>query len=158
MAINPFIKQFEFEHWSNGTILDALRKLTEPSDRGLFLFSHLLSSHSMWLSRVTKTEMRCTLFQERTLVACEALMHENLEGWRAYLADKTQAQLGETIEFMGAWEQPPQKRRMTIEDALMHIISHSAYHRGQIIVHIKGKVEELPLSTYIIYASEVLEG
>jgi uncharacterized damage-inducible protein DinB len=45
---------------------------------------------------------------------------------------------------------------MKIEDALIHIINHSSYHRGQIIANIKGKVDELPLSTYIIYASQII--
>ena len=63
---NKFIKQFEFEYWSNGTILKALQNLTEKDSRAMLLFSHLLSSHCMWLSRVNKTDFTCTLFQERT--------------------------------------------------------------------------------------------
>jgi uncharacterized damage-inducible protein DinB len=153
---NKFIKHFEFEYWSNGTILKALRSLKEKDERALFLFSHLLSSHCMWLSRVNKTDFTCTLFQERTLDECEQLMKENLEGWKKYLSDKSATDLEQTIEFMAAWEVNPTKRKMSIEDALVHLINHSSYHRGQIIAGIKGKVDELPLSTYIIYASEIL--
>jgi uncharacterized damage-inducible protein DinB len=72
------------------------------------------------------------------------------------LANKTDDDLQETIEFMSAWEVNPSKRRMTIEDAITHIINHSSYHRGQIVASIKGKVDELPLSTYIMYASEII--
>jgi uncharacterized damage-inducible protein DinB len=57
---------------------------------------------------------------------------------------------------MAAWETNPSKRKIKIEDAIIHLINHSSYHRGQIITSIKGKVDELPLSTYIIYASEVV--
>lgn len=153
---NKFLKQFEFEYWSNGTILKALRSLKEKDERALFLFSHLLSSHCMWLSRVNKTGFICTLFQERTLDECEQLMKENLEGWKKYLSDKSVADLETDIEFMAAWETNPTKRKMTIEDAFIHCINHSSYHRGQIIASIKGKVDELPLSTYIIYASEII--
>jgi uncharacterized damage-inducible protein DinB len=149
-------KHFEFEQWSNTMILDSLKILREKDDRVITLFSHLLSSHSMWLSRVNKTEFTCTLFQERTLEECEILMKENLQGWQNYLANKTDDDLQETIEFMSAWEVNPSKRRMTIEDAITHIINHSSYHRGQIVASIKGKVDELPLSTYIMYASEII--
>jgi uncharacterized damage-inducible protein DinB len=72
------------------------------------------------------------------------------------LASKTNANLQETIEFMSAWEANPSKRKMSIEDAITHIINHSSYHRGQIVASIKGKVDELPLSTYIMYASEII--
>jgi uncharacterized damage-inducible protein DinB len=149
-------KHFEFEHWSNTMILNALKKLKEKDDRAITLFSHLLSSHCMWLSRLNKTEFTCTLFQERTLEECEQLMKENLLGWQDYLTNKTDNDLQETIEFMSAWEANPSKRRMSVEDALTHIINHSSYHRGQIVASIKGKVDELPLSTYIMYASEII--
>ncbi len=155
--MNKYIKQFDFEKWSNTMVLNTLRKLNEESPRANMLFCHILNSHSMWLSRVTKTDFKVGLFDERTLDECEALIAENHQGWMAYLADKSNKDLEETIEFMGAWENPPKKRKMPIEDALIHIINHSSYHRGQIVVHIKGKVEELPLSTYIMYASEVLD-
>lgn len=154
--IHKFIKYFEFEHWSNTMILISLKALKEKEERAITLFSHLLSSHCMWLSRVNKSEFTCTLFQERTLEECEQLMSENLEGWQNYLADKTDIDLQEKIEFMSAWEANPSKRIMTIEDAITHIINHSSYHRGQIVAGIKGKVDELPLSTYIMYASEII--
>jgi uncharacterized damage-inducible protein DinB len=154
--IHKLIKHFEFEHWSNTMILNSLKTLKEKDERAVTLFSHLLSSHSMWLSRVNKAEFTCMLFQERTLEECEILMKENLLGWQNYLANKTDNDLQETIEFMSAWEANPSKRKMSVEDALTHIINHSSYHRGQIVASIKGKVDELPLSTYIMYASELI--
>jgi uncharacterized damage-inducible protein DinB len=153
---NLFIKQFEFEFWSNTMILNSLKTLKEKDERAILLFSHLLSSHSMWLSRVNKTEITCTLFQDRTLTECESLMEENLKGWKQFLFNKSHEDLAETIEFMAAWETNPSKRKITIEDALIHLINHSSYHRGQIVASIKGKVDELPLSTYIMYASEII--
>jgi uncharacterized damage-inducible protein DinB len=155
--MNKFIKQFEFEFWSNTMILNSLKTLKESDERAALLFSHLLSSHRMWWCRVNKTEMTCTLFQERTLAECEALMAENLKDWKQFLTNKSNEDLEETIEFMSAWEVNPSKRKMTIEDAIIHLINHSSYHRGQIVASIKGKVGELPLSTYIMYASEIIE-
>jgi uncharacterized damage-inducible protein DinB len=151
-----FIKQFEFEKWSNMLILNSLKNLSGKDERAMTLFSHLLSSHCMWLSRVNKIAFTCTLFQERTLDECDQLITENFNGWVLYLKNKSVDELQESIEFMSAWETNPSKRKMTIEDALIHIINHSSYHRGQIVASIKGKLDELPLSTYIIYASEII--
>ncbi len=153
---HKLIKHFEFEHWSNTMILHSLKALKENDQRALLLFSHLLSSHCMWLCRVNKTAFTCALFEERTLEACEKLMDENLQGWQQYLANKTDDDLLEKIEFMSAWEINPSKRVMTIEDAITHLINHSSYHRGQIVASIKGKVDELPLSTYIMFASTIV--
>ncbi len=153
---HKLIKHFEFEQWSNSLILQSLKALKEKEDRALLLFSHLLSSHCMWLSRINKTDFTCTLFEERTLEACEILMQQNFNGWQSYLTNKTDKDLEKEIEFMSAWEINPSKRKMSIEDAITHLINHSSYHRGQIVASIKDKVDELPLSTYIMYASEVL--
>jgi uncharacterized damage-inducible protein DinB len=154
--MNNYIKQFDFEFWSNTLILQTLKKLKEKDDRAMLLFSHLLSSHCMWLSRVNKTEITCTLFQERTLEECDVLMNENLIGWKKYLANKSNDDLEEIIVFMAAWEANPSKRKMRVADAIIHLTNHSSYHRGQIVQSIKGKVDELPLCTYIIYASEII--
>jgi uncharacterized damage-inducible protein DinB len=110
----------------------------------------------MWLCRVEKREMTCTLFQERTLDECKVLMNENLAGWCNYLSNKSTTDLEQQIEFMSAWESNPSKRTISIEDAIIHIINHSSYHRGQIVASIKGKVDELPLATYIMYASTIV--
>jgi uncharacterized damage-inducible protein DinB len=154
--INSFIKQFEFESWSNRLILQSLRQLSIRDERAMMLFSHLLSSHSMWLSRLNKTDFTCTLFQERTLEECEILIAENLAGWKQYFEKSTNTDLQQSIDFLAAWETNPSKRTIIVEDALIHIINHSSYHRGQIVASIKGKVDELPLSTYIIYASKII--
>jgi uncharacterized damage-inducible protein DinB len=155
--VNKIIKLFEFEYWSNTEILNAIKSLKEKDERAMLLFSHLLSSPCMWLCRVEKRDMTCTLFQERTLQECEILMKENLDGWKKYLSNKTEQDLEEKIEFISAWELNPSKRSMSIGDAITHLINHSSYHRGQIVASIKGKVEVLPLSTYIMFASEVVE-
>jgi len=153
---NSYLKQFEFENWSNTLILKTLESIPKKEERAQLLFSHLLSSHAMWLCRVTKTEIKDTLFQERTLAECEQLMGENRRGWSNFLENKSQADLQEKIEFLSAWESNPSKRSITLEDALIHLINHSSYHRGQIVASLKGIIPELPLTTYIMYASEIL--
>ncbi len=60
------------------------------------------------------------------------------------------------IEFMSAWEHNPTKRKMRIANAILHLFSQSAYHRGQIIQLLKGYTNELPVSTYIMWASKVI--
>ncbi len=151
-----FIKQFEFEKWSNTLILNSLKQLNTQNKRAISLFSHLLSSHSMWLSRLTKTDFTCTLFQERSLDECEKLIEKNYLGWMKYLENCNTESFYNSIDFMSAWEENPSKRQIKIDDALIHLINHSSYHRGQIVASLKGEISPLPLSTYIIYASEVI--
>jgi uncharacterized damage-inducible protein DinB len=146
------IKQINFEHWANSTLLAAMREANPLDDRALLLFSHLLSSGSMWLSRLLATPFTTTIFQERTLAECEVLMNQNTNGWLAYLQQADDKELNRIVDFIFPID--GSNKRMAVADAVMHVVHHSSYHRGQLIARIKGSVEKLPLVTYIVYASE----
>jgi uncharacterized damage-inducible protein DinB len=150
---NTYIKQFEFELWSNTMILKSLQQLSEPVARASLLFSHLINSHCMWICRLKTEPLTVQLFEERSLADNEKLLQENHSRWTDYLKNITQEELDRIIFFEGAWD--GSKRSMRIEDVLIHLINHSSYHRGQIVQLLKGKLAELPLSTYIIFASEL---
>jgi uncharacterized damage-inducible protein DinB len=146
------IKQLEFEHWANQQVLLTLRKITMPDERAVLLFSHLLSSGNMWISRVTGQPITTTLFQERTLDESEKLMYENNQGWLRYIETADVKELNRIVDFIFPLD--GSKKRMSVADAILHIVHHSSYHRGQIIARIKGSIEPLPLVTYIAYAAE----
>lgn len=146
------IKQINYEHWANSGLLETIKSASPLDDRALLLFSHLLSSGNMWLSRVKGTPLTTTLFQERTIEECEALHNENTTQWLAYLQNADETELARIVEFIFPID--GSKKKMSVTDAILHIVHHSSYHRGQIIARLKGSVEILPLLTYIVYASE----
>ena len=146
------IKQINFEHWANSTLLVTMKEANPLDDRALLLFSHLLSSSCMWLSRLKATPFTTTIFQERTLAECEELMHQNTNGWLAYLQQADDKELSRIVDYIFPID--GSNKRMAVSDAVMHVVHHSSYHRGQIITRLKGSVEKLPLVTYIVYASE----
>ncbi len=148
------INQINFENWANTELLAAMRQANPLDERALYLFSHLLSSGSMWMSRVKYETPTCALFQERTIAACEQLNKENTKLWLAYLQTSTDQDLKRSIEFVLPFD--GSKRLLSVVDAVFHIVHHSSYHRGQIISKLKGSMEPLPLVTYIKYAGQVV--
>jgi uncharacterized damage-inducible protein DinB len=148
------IKQIEFENWANTKLLASMRQAKPLDDRALLLFSHIQSASSMWLNRVKGEALGTTLFQERTLQECEALMKENTRLWLAYLQAASNDELNRVVEFIFPID--GSKRKMAVKDAIFHVVHHSSYHRGQIVTKLKGSVEPLPLVTYIVYASEMV--
>ena len=147
-----FLKQIAYERWANEQILTALSQLSVPDERALLLFSHLLSSSSMWLSRIHATPFTTTLFQERTLAESEQLMIENTNAWNTFIDTASPQELERVISYV--FPVDGSNKKMSISDAITHLINHSSYHRGQIIARIKGNVPQLPLTTYILFASE----
>lgn len=140
------------EVWANQVLANTLEKAGNPDERSLLLFSHILSSYSMWLSRVHGTEITTTLFQERSLEESKLLMQQLFPELKKYLVQADDNEINRIIQF--TFPLDGSQRRLSVADAITHLATHSSYHRGQIISRLKEKVEVLPLTTYIAFAME----
>ena len=149
------IKQMQFENWANTQLLKTLKQANPLNERALLLFSHLLSASNMWLSRLKNEPITTTLFQIRTIQECEILFETNTNSWENYFNNVTIVELNNTIQFTSPVDNS--KRTIIVGDAIMHIVHHSSYHRGQIITLLKGTIEQLPLITYMPFASKEIE-
>ncbi len=149
------IKQIEFENWANESLLASLKSVDNLPDRAMLLFSHLMSSNNMWLCRFNSKPLTTTLFQERTLEESEKLFIENKNEWRSLFSSMQENDFNKVMEF--TFPIDGSKRNISITDAILHIAHHSSYHRGQIVILLKGLIEPLPMLNYIIYASRIIE-
>lgn len=138
--------------WANQKVAEAIEAATEPGERVFFLFSHILSANSIWISRCTNTPVITTLFQERSFEESKALMKEVAEKWTNYIATLNEQELSRMIHFVFPFD--GSKKKIAIADGITHVFGHSNYHRGQIIALLKGKLEPLPLIAYVVFASE----
>jgi uncharacterized damage-inducible protein DinB len=64
-----------------------------------------------------------------TLQQCELQSRELPQLWHDFLASMAEADLGRTFEYKNSKGESWSSR---VDDVLMHVIMHSAYHRGQI--------------------------
>lgn len=149
-GMRHFSKLIEYETWANRKIVAALTEAQEGG-RALALLSHLLSVQKLWLDLIQQKPLSTTLWQERTLSECVDLMEENEQHWKVYLDHAAAEELEQFVIYPPANGSEP--RKIAVRDAITGIIIHSSYHRGQIILHLKGKVELLPLTTYPSFAS-----
>ena len=146
------IKQINFEYWANTELIASMKKANPLDERALLLFSHLLSSGNMWISRLNGLPITVTLFQERTLAECEELLKINTEGLLKYLQSASDDELNRIINFIFPID--GSQKRIRVYDSILHVVHHSSYHRGQIVTKLKGSIEPLPFVTYIAYATE----
>jgi uncharacterized damage-inducible protein DinB len=152
---NLLIKQIHFEYWANKELLKAMKIANPLDDRALLLLSHILSGAKIWLNRIKAEAISTTLFQERTLAECEALLEENKANWLNYLNSIDETEMNRVFEFIFPID--GSKKRISVVDGITHLMHHSSYHRGQIVVKLKGTVETLPFPQYVIYASETVK-
>lgn len=145
-----FLKHLDYELWANNVLIKAISEAHTPEERVYELLSHLLIAPNNWLKRTLNETPNFKLWDKLTLEDCLQLSEKNYEEWREFISGKTDKELEQHIffPFMG------EPSAISIEDLLIHLVNHSSYHRGQIITMLKGKLAQLPLTTYIAFATK----
>ena len=99
---------FSYDGWANREVFATLQTLDAPPVRSLNLLGHIASAERLWLERLLVQKQSLAVWPLVTLEQCK------LEGVLTYKNTK-----GESFTS--------QK-----QDILLHVVTHSAYHRGQI--------------------------
>ena len=119
---------FEYDAWANREVLSNLRGLPSPQPRPLKLIAHVLASQHFWMSRLEPSHPAPSVWPGFTIEECEKQTDELHALWKEYLKKSTEADLAQTIAYINTRGEPWSNRK---DDILMHLITHSAYHRGQ---------------------------
>ena len=145
---NSYLKLFDYELWANQLTIDSIKQATEPDERVFKLISHIVVSSSIWLSRVKGEKPDIGSWDLLTLDECLERSKNNHKNWAQYLCMLKPEDLDRQVHFKFF----EKDSKISVEDLIIHLINHSSYHRGQIIAGLKGKLEPLPLTTYIAFA------
>jgi len=126
--IAHYQRLFVYDNWANREVLAAMESVKGP-EQSLQLLAHILSAERLWLERLLHQDQTYPVWPEFTIQQCELALQELAGRWRTYLADLGEHGLAETIQYKNTkgetWTSAKQ-------DILMHVVMHSAYHRGQI--------------------------
>lgn len=152
LLTNLLITQLESEKWATESLAEALKKATEPEPRSMLLFSHIAVAYHNWFNRIVGNPTMLKPFEERTIDESLQLYNKVLGDAIAYVQSATESDFEKVIEFTFGVD--GSKRSMTIADTIVHMVTHSYYHRVQIVAQLKGKLEPLPLLTHILFASK----
>lgn len=135
MDLIPYLTRlFEYDAWANREVLSNLRGLPAPQPRPLQLIAHVLASQYLWMSRLEPTRQAPPVWPDRTIDECENQTSDLQSLWKNYLAGKTEADLAQTVDYKNSQGEPWSSRK---DDILMHLITHSAYHRGQAVAAVR---------------------
>jgi uncharacterized damage-inducible protein DinB len=127
-AVDHFTRLFAYDAWANREVLAVLRSAPEPPARSLKFIAHVLASERLWLERLEKQEQTLPVWPEFTPDDLSQL-------WKRYLAASTEADLAQSVSYRNSKGAAWKSRK---DDILTHVITHSAYHRGQIAADMRG--------------------
>jgi uncharacterized damage-inducible protein DinB len=129
MTMTAHIKRlFVYDDWANREVLGSIRVAGSPG-HPLKLMSHILSAERLWLERMTGQGQTFPVWPDFTLEQCE----ERAAGlpllWKEFLSPANESELSVPVTYKNTKGESFTSPK---EDILLHVITHSAYHRGQI--------------------------
>jgi uncharacterized damage-inducible protein DinB len=115
--------------WAEERVQAALRRAIGGPSKALDLYAHLVAAEHIWLARLTGSPPRVQVWPALTLDACAELAAENYRDCVEYLQRLDVADADRGVAYTNS---AGQSFTSTVEDILLHVCLHGAYHRGQI--------------------------
>jgi uncharacterized damage-inducible protein DinB len=128
-TLKHFQRLFTYDDWANREVLAALQKSATPPPRSAKFLAHIVSAEKLWLERLNSQKQTYPVWPDFTLEQCALEIENQRRLWQAYLDSTTDDDLSALLTYKNTKAESFTSRK---EDILMHVILHSAYHRGQI--------------------------
>jgi uncharacterized damage-inducible protein DinB len=120
---------FSYDDWANREVLSSLQAVDAPPERSVKLLAHIMSAERLWLERLLVQKQTLPVWPEFTIAQCKPQLDELKGLWKNYMASLGEAGLSDTINYQNT---KGEKFTSAKQDVLLHVVMHSAHHRGQI--------------------------
>lgn len=146
------LRMFTYDYWANRESLKAMRAAGNVSEDVIGRMAHILSAQKLWLERIQRQNQSMPVWPTATIDRCSVLADEMSIAWQTYLTrianQFAPESLSTVIDYHNSKGEPWSSR---VEDILIHVLFHSAYHRGQIALQMRTSGDE-PAYTDFIHA------
>jgi len=139
---------FAYDAWANREVLAGLSALNAAPARPVQLLARILSAERLWFERLQQKPQSYAVWPDFTLPRCKQEIDDLAQLWSAYIAELTSQRLVHTVAYENS---KGENWSNSILDVLMHVVTHSAYHRGQIATALRS-AGHTPAYTDLIHA------
>ena len=148
-----FLGMLAYDFESNQKVLKTIQNLpeTKVSEKVKAIFSHLLAAQHVWHQRILKLDYEFQVWEEIPTSNWEDILNQNYQDWRKLIEEKND--LKEIFQYQST---SGKKFENSITEVFNHLLIHSSYHRGQVIVLLRPELEEVPLLDYIFHIRKEL--
>jgi uncharacterized damage-inducible protein DinB len=137
---------FSYDDWANREILSALQALEVAPPRSVKLLAHILSAEKLWYQRLQLQKQTYPVWPDFSLEHCKLEAHELPKLWETYLHSLKEDALTHLLSYKNTKGEGFESSK---QDILMHVILHSAYHRGQIAADMRAAGLVPPYTDFI---------
>jgi uncharacterized damage-inducible protein DinB len=136
---------FAYDAWANAESLRALRDAGAPAS-ALRLMAHVAATEQLWKGRLHADPAPVVVWPETTLDELAVEIDRLGRMWPAFVAGLPVVELARSVSYVNskgeAWT-------TSVEDILVHVVIHSAYHRGQVAYVLRAGGAEPAYTDYV---------
>ena len=130
----PLHKLFQHLAWADAEVLHALRSAAGSEPRALTYFAHVLAAEHVWMARIRGEPARMPVWPVLSLQECAVASADNAAGFSAIVSGANADDLQRGIHYVNS---AGRAFTSTLEDILLHVALHGAYHRGQVSIFMR---------------------
>jgi uncharacterized damage-inducible protein DinB len=134
----------KYDRWANRETLSSLGQAIPPP-RSLKWMGHIIGAELLWLARMEGETSELPVWPDLSLKECGKRLAE-LSQLLTGVARAGPERLSEPISYTNS---KGESWTSTVEEILIHVVIHSAYHRGQIASDIRTAGQTPAYTDYI---------
>jgi uncharacterized damage-inducible protein DinB len=139
-----------YDAWANGEELRSLEAMGAPPEKGVRAMGHLLATEAGWLDRMGQPAGFAEFWPASDLARLRAAWRDELPAaWRSFLGNRALSEPSRAVTYVNS---RGERFTSAVEDVLMHVFLHSAYHRGQVASHVRAS-GGTPATTDFVHAT-----
>ena len=143
-----FLNLCQYEYWANQKVYESTLQLPEIPERANELLSHILAAQNIWYSRLAGIPEKFKVWEKIPSEKWLETLKENTTKLYDFVNNLTESRFSDRITYKNS---QGDAFDTAIQDVLSHLLLHSTYHRGQIIILIKPFTNTVFASDYIFY-------
>jgi uncharacterized damage-inducible protein DinB len=140
---------FTYDDWSNSEVARALATARHASERSRQLLAHIIASEWVWRSRVLAEPQPVAVWPDWHITESVRQAERLRSAWDQFFSRLNADSLESSVSYVNSHGA---KFSSTVGDILMHIVLHSAYHRGQIAAEMRA-AGDAPVYSDFIHAA-----
>jgi|SRR5580704_6298702 uncharacterized damage-inducible protein DinB len=137
---------FSYDDWANREVLTSLQALDVAPPGSVKLLAHILSAEKLWYQRLQLQKQTYPVWPDFSLEHCKLEADEVPKLWKIYLQSLKEDGLTRSLRYKNTKGETFSSSK---QDILMHVVMHSAYHRGQIATDVRAAGFVPPYTDFI---------
>lgn len=120
-----------YEHlwWADERCGRSLSAMDDPPDDLISLYAHIIGAELVWIDRIEGVPPTADVWPDLDLSDARSLADTARERYRDFIERLEPDTLGENVVYINS---AGKQFESNVEDILLHVALHGAYHRGQV--------------------------